>query len=92
MNDPMQHPEIQKHIRKALVAHQCTQCQYPWFDGICSCGKWGEEEKRIQELAVSLLGANDKEFRRILAEASKKEIAGIDANLKSVEELLDLWK
>ena len=100
MKDPLKNRKIKRHIQKAIAEGKCEQCQYPWHDGICSCGKNGEEEKSICELAYSLLKSRKRSFgeecfRAFLMGLKKdhsKEVAKIDVKLKPIDESLGLWE
>ena len=52
------HPEIKKHIRWAQRKKYCTQCIYPWYDGMCECGgmihEGSERFNKVSELAFKL--------------------------------------
>jgi len=92
VNDILRIPKVQEHIRKAKDDGKCVQCQHPWYDGICSCGKYGDEEKAILEMVEPLLSANNREFEANLVLVLNKEIEKIDAGLKTEKELEGLWK
>jgi len=94
MKNPFKSSKIKRHIQKAIAEGKCEQCQHPWHDGICSCGKNGEEEKSICELAYSLLKLRKRSFRASLMGLKKdhsREVAKIDAKLKPIDESLGLW-
>lgn len=69
LTDPEMHPKIRLHIRKAKTAGRCQQCQYPWRDGKCSCGKWGAVENEIARIAFPILQAREQALQR---EAQKR--------------------
>jgi hypothetical protein len=42
---------VREHIAKMKAAGRCTQCQYPWHDGLCSCEQWKTDKKELDEIA-----------------------------------------
>lgn len=70
-------------VRSQKAAGKCVQCQHPWYDGTCSCGKWGAKEERF---AMEV----EKEMRSSIRE-QKSKIRGIDDGLLSEKELEKLW-
>lgn len=34
--------QIREHYQWAKAEDWCTQCTFPWYDGICECGHWQE--------------------------------------------------
>ena len=72
---------IKKHIKKAKAAGKCEQCQRPWHDGICSCGKFGLDEEAIAKIAYQLLEDEDRleseddtdQFSQELIKEAKRE-------------------
>jgi hypothetical protein len=85
------HPKVRKHMQAAQAAGKCEQCIHPWWDGICSCGKSGEQEARIAEIAAPLLAAEDRKFQRKIDKRMESERKKIDANLKPVKVLEGIW-
>lgn len=81
------HPEVRRHMRKAKRDGKCFQCQHPWHDGMCLCGRWGDEEKRILAVVVPILRDMRPKDMRL-----KEEVERIDAELFPVKELEGLWK
>ena len=84
-------PVIRVHIRQARAAGQCEQCQHPWWDGMCSCGKWGDEEKRIVAMVAPILAQEAREYAAKIATRMKLKVKRIDAKLKPVKELEKVW-
>lgn len=85
-------PVIRNHIRQARAAGQCEQCQHPWWDGMCSCGKYGDEEERILDIVWPILNQEANEASKKMAIRTKLEIKRFDDSLKPVKELQELWK
>ena len=83
--------KVRRHIAKAKKAGKCVQCQHPWHDGICSCGKWGTVEQEMQRIAIKnrFVGVVLMDG---LKQEIKREVRRIDANLKSVKELGKVWQ
>jgi len=49
--------EVKEHMKWAKNQGFCTQCIYPWFDGICECGnsiKYKERMNKIAEIAIAI--------------------------------------
>ena len=68
------------------AAGKCEQCQYPWNDGLCACGKSGAlEERAAKEFYEDYRAAAIKEQDAAL----KREPC---EGLLSVDELSKLWE
>jgi hypothetical protein len=41
---------------------RCVQCQYPWYDGLCECGKGGPslEADAVARMAIALTNLGQK--------------------------------
>jgi hypothetical protein len=50
-----QHARIKVYQKEMRAQKRCGQCVSPWHDGICACGKWGEEQTAIAQLAYRLM-------------------------------------
>ena len=80
------------HSLQAKIEGKCIQCQHPWYDGTCSCGKWGEQEKNIEAVVNKIEGEKEakEELKREIE--SQEEVRRIDESLLGVEDLSDkLW-
>lgn len=71
-------------------AGKCEQCQYPWNDGLCSCGKWGTEEELVAKEYYADYRAAEAANER--AAASAKRVAEAEKDFLSVDELSKLWE
>jgi len=80
---------IKKHIKKAKASGKCEQCQRPWHDGICSCGKSGLDEDSIAKIAYQLLEEeerheceddSDQDNQELIKEAKREDRRMFSAN------------
>ncbi len=83
---------IMGHIREAKREGKCIQCQHPWYDGICSCGKWGEKEASIAKLVNGLMEEKLKVEELEREVERQEEVRKIDESLLEVEDLSRLWE
>ena len=84
---------ILAHSRQASIEGKCLQGQYPWHDGICSCGKWGEQEEHIEEAVNKIFDGDALALEELKREIERQEeIRKEDELLLGVEDLSDrLW-
>jgi hypothetical protein len=52
--------QARRHAKWAKKHGKCEQCQHPDHDGICSCGKWGEAEKRMAAILIKAHAAKER--------------------------------
>lgn len=86
------HPAVRKHYAEAKAAGKCEQCQYPWHDGTCSCGKWGKAEEDLLKVIAPILKRISDEADKEMERQRQAELKKINASLKPVKELQDLWR
>lgn len=55
------HPNFKAHIEWAEKEGMCKQCQRPWHDGLCSCGKSDERMDTMASLAYKMFAAGWKQ-------------------------------
>jgi len=51
---------LRTHATEAKAKGWCEQCQYPWNDGLCECGHYGDPEvKKAEERGHHLLDESE---------------------------------
>jgi restriction endonuclease len=86
------HPAVRKHYAEAKAAGKCEQCQNPWHDGTCSCGKWGKAEEDLLKIIDPILKKILDEDAAKVKKQQEADIKKINASLKPVKELSPLWE
>ena len=49
------HPQVKEYKNRMKKEERCTQCVSPHYDGLCECGQFGDEQKRMACLILELL-------------------------------------
>lgn len=83
--------EVRAHARKARKAGKCLKCRRPWYDCVCTCGQWGADEEKLLKKVQPILEEKDRKDQEAEAKAQAEEVRKIDASLKPVRELEELW-
>jgi len=55
------HPTIKAWARQAKAIGACIQCQHPWYDGMCSCGRSSDFNNMIQNMILPMVVKLHKE-------------------------------
>ena len=52
---------IRLHHAKMVAENRCIQCQFPWFDGLCGCGRTDD----LDEIAQAALSLSEEERQQL---------------------------